>query len=130
MRPKERLPRALVWTLMVSAFLLLLLQVWRPYYFLTDDTLSQFLPVLHEMGVNLREGRTFWISRWLFEGDYNLLRDPTLLCTFHPLLLLYAALTARTPAFWFMAEWMGSLQLLLASSGFCCWRCAVATRDG
>jgi hypothetical protein len=64
-----------------------LLQVWRPLFFLTDDTLTLFYPVLAECGRTLAGGGTFWISGCLFGGGYSLAADSMYVGLFHPLVL-------------------------------------------
>ena len=81
--------------LAASALIFAALQLWRPYFFLTDDNLDGALPFFTEMGHHLLSGRSPFISDHLFGGGYNLLRDPSYF-TWHPLYLL-VSLLAATP---------------------------------
>jgi hypothetical protein len=103
---------------LIALFLLILLQLWRPYYFLTDDNLTQYLPFLHEVGTNLRQGHPVFISQYLFEGGYDFSTDPSFLCAMHPGLLGLAVLTVGSPLFSGVLDFFCSLQILLAAVGF------------
>ncbi len=70
----------------------ILLQIWRPCYFLTDDTLTGGLGIIAEIGRHLGEGHSPFISDYLFGGNYNLLADPGLF-NWHPFIFLVAYLS-------------------------------------
>jgi hypothetical protein len=106
------------WTLCLALVLIGLLEIWRPLYFLTDDNLNQFMPVLNEVGDNLQHGRPPWTSRCLFGGNYDLGRDPTYVSLFHPLLVLYAAVTAGTKGILAVMDLVCAMHLVLAAVGF------------
>jgi hypothetical protein len=71
----------------------LLLQLWRPFFFLTCDTLSGTLPVSTEAYRRLWEGRSPFYNPYLF-GGFNLLDDLGSFTLWsprpHPVLLLSA----------------------------------------
>jgi hypothetical protein len=96
--------------------LFLLLQLWRPCYFLTDDNLSFGFPILTEMGRAMKAGHSPFTSEYLFGGHYNYVRDPSTL-QLHPFLLL-PALLADTPARFWIMDVGALLFLLLATVGF------------
>ncbi len=46
------------------------LQIWRPYFFLTDDNVVQWLPPMVEMSRNLHaEGKPVFVSASVFGGN-------------------------------------------------------------
>jgi hypothetical protein len=94
----------------------LLLQLWRPYYFLTDDNLSGDYPVLIEMGRHLQHGEAPFISDYLFGGHYDWTRDPGCL-VWHPFYLLPAMLADTWAKFWVM-DLIAFLFLLSTTIGF------------
>ena len=96
--------------------ILLALQVWRPYFFLTDDNLVGLLPVVTSVGRSLARGQSpFWVET-LF-GGLDLLRDPGGLCLWNPLVMVLALLT-QTPLRLAVVDIFVGAHLLLAA--FCC----------
>jgi hypothetical protein len=114
--PADSLRPLLRRALGLSALIFGLLEVWRPYYFLTDDNLDGGLPFFTEVGRNLLAGHSPFISHHLFGGDYNLLRDPTYF-TWHPLYLL-VSLLAGTPFHLAIIDVDAFFMLMLATAGF------------
>ncbi len=106
------LARALIF----SAFIFALLEIWRPYFFLTDDNLDGGLPFFTEVGRNLLAGRSPFVSHHLFGGDYNLLRDPCFF-SWHPVYLLNSLLVA-TPLHWAILDADAFFMMMLATAGF------------
>jgi hypothetical protein len=102
--------------LLVSALIFGVLEFWRPYFFLTDDNLDGGLPFFMEMGQNLLNGRSPFISEHLFGGNYNLLRDP---CYFawHPIYLV-VSLLAGTPFRNAIIDVDAFALFMLATAGF------------
>src|ERR1700733_14251561 len=88
--------------LSACAIIFLLLEWWRPYFFLTDDNLSLGFPVFMEIGRHLKGGQSPFVSDYLFGGHYNLLRDPCFLI-WHPINMA-ATLLADTRAQFCMME--------------------------
>lgn len=86
---KRSLLIAAVMTLIISG----LLQIWRPFYYLTDDNLSQFLPSLTEFCRRLLEGRQPFVSDGVHGGDYDLLGDPFSLQLVGPWMFLFSWLS-------------------------------------
>ncbi len=97
-------------------FGVLLLELWRPHYFLTDDNLSSLTPLLTEMGRHLKSGQFPFVTYFLFGGNYDLSRDVGDLY-WHPFYLLPAML-ADTPLRFWMLEAVALLFLLLTTAGF------------
>jgi len=102
----------------VSACLIIfiLLEIWRPFYFLTDDNLTGTFPVLTEIGRHLKTGQSPFISDYLFGGHYDLSRDPGSLL-WHPFYLGPALLSDTFARFW-MLDITAFLYLLLTTVGF------------
>ncbi len=102
----------------ISACLLIfiLLELWRPCYFLTDDNLSGTFPALTEMGRHLKNGQSPFVSDYLFGGHYDWSRDVGCLL-WHPF-FLGPALLADTPARFWMLDVIALLFLLLTTVGF------------
>lgn len=109
---RSLLKRTLVFTLAVFA----LLEIWRPYYFLTDDNLSVGLPFLTEMGRHLKSGQSPFYSDYLFGGHYNLLRDVNYF-SWHPLNFA-VSLLADTPGRFAMLDVIALVHLVVTATGF------------
>jgi hypothetical protein len=93
-----------------------LLQLWRPYYFLTNDSLAGDYPVLVEMGRHMQHGESPFISNYMFGGHYDWSRDLGCLC-WHPFYLLPAML-ADTHEQLGMVDIISLLYLLVTTVGF------------
>ena len=104
-------------TLGCSFFILLLLQLWRPYYFLTDDNLTGWLPVAMDIGRHLREGETPFVNSYIFEGKYQLLRDPNNLFYWNPITLL-SSYFLKSRASLALADISASVHLLVCAGAF------------
>jgi len=101
--------------LSVSALIFALLEFWRPLYFLTDDNLGGAFPQLTEIGQRLAGGKSPFISGYIFNGNYNLLRDAS--SCWHPIYLL-ASLLANTPAHFLIVDAAAFSLFMLATAGF------------
>ena len=102
--------------LIVAALIFFVLQVWRPFFFLTDDNLDGGLPFYTEMGRHLVAGQSPFVSDYLFGGHYNLLRDTTSF-SWHPLYLL-VSLLAVTPLQHWIVDINAFVFLMLSTAGF------------
>ncbi len=102
--------------LMYSAIIFTLLEVWRPYFFLTDDNLDGGFPYFTEIGHDLLAGKSPFITHHLFGGNYDLLRDPDFFL-WHPVYLL-VSLLAATPLHLVIVEADAFFMLMLATAGF------------
>lgn len=103
-------------TLLATTIIFLLLEVWRPCYFLTDDNLSVGLPFLSEMGRHLKSGQLPFFSDYLFGGHYNLLRDANYF-GWNPLNFL-VSLLGDTPGRFWMIDIVALVNILLSAGGF------------
>jgi hypothetical protein len=103
-------------TLFATLVVFLLLEIWRPYYFLTDDNLSVGLPFLTEMGRHLKSGQSPFYSDYLFGGHYNLLRDANYF-SWSPVNFA-VSLLADTPGRFAMLDLSALLSILLSAAGF------------
>jgi hypothetical protein len=103
-------------TLLAATALFLMLEIWRPCYFLTDDNLSVGLPFLTEMGRHLKNGESPFYSTYLFGGHYDWLRD-AMYFNWSPITFLISLL-ADTPGRFLMIELTAFINFLLAASGF------------
>lgn len=106
----------LKWTLGATVLIFVALELWRPCYFLTDDNLSGYFPTVTEAGRHLKEGKSPFISDYVFGGHYGSLRDISF-SIWHPL-VLGAALLADTPARFWIVDVLALLLLLIAVAGF------------
>jgi hypothetical protein len=103
-------------TLLAVALVFCALQIWRPYFFLTDDNLDGGFPFLTEMGRHLLAGRSPYFSDYLFGGHYDYLRDPTYFL-WHPFYLL-ASLLEATPLRYGIIDAAAFAFILLGAAGF------------
>jgi hypothetical protein len=92
------------------------LEIWRPYFFLTDDNLAVGLPFLTEMGRHLKSGQSPFYSDYLFGGHYDLLRDINFFC-WSPLNFA-VSLLADTPGRFLMIDLFAFANFLLTTAGF------------
>ena len=104
--------------LAASALVFLLLQLWRPCFFLTDDNLDGGYPFMMELGHHLLHGQSPFISDHLFGGHYNMLRDATFF-VWHPLNLLISLL-AGTPFHLLIVDTQAFFLFMLTTAGFVC----------
>jgi len=112
---RSNLKTLLRWTIGGCLAIFILLELWRPCYFLTDDNLDASFPVFTEMGRNMKAGHTPFVSEFLFGGGYNYLRDFSA-TQWHPFFLV-STLLADTPARFWMIDVMALLFLLVAAAG-------------
>jgi hypothetical protein len=110
------LARLLKYNLVVGLFIFCLLEIWRPYFFLTDDNLSSGLPMFTEMGRHLKSGESPFVSDYIFGGNYNLVRDLSF-DNWHPVYFL-SSLLADTPARFCILDLSSLVFILLAAGGF------------
>ena len=104
--------------LFFSALIFLVLELWRPCFFLTDDNLDGGYPFFMEMGRHLLAGRSPFVSDHLFGGHYDMLRDSTFF-VWHPLYLL-VSLLAATPFHALIMDVDAFCLFMLTTAGFVC----------
>jgi hypothetical protein len=92
-----------------------LLEAWRPFYFLTDDNMAHWVPLVVGIGRNLLSGRSPFFMPQLY-GGYDMLRDAGALCFWNPL-VLGLSLLGQTPLRLALADIFVGFNLLLAA--FC-----------
>ena len=102
--------------LLVSALIFAVLEFWRPYFFLTDDNLTNDLPFFTEMGNHLLHGQSPFYSEHLFGGHYNYLRD-SMFFMWHPLYLL-VSLLAGTPFHLMIVDVDAFFLFMITTAGF------------
>jgi hypothetical protein len=115
----------LIRTILGTLALFLALQIWRPYYYLTDDNLSVGLPFLTEMGRHLKSGQSPFYSDYLYGGHYNLLRDANYF-SWSPINFI-VSLLSDTFAKFAMLDIIALVNVLLSTTGFAL--LAAAVRD-
>jgi hypothetical protein len=103
-------------TLAATFGLFLVLEAWRPCYFLTDDNLSAGLPFLTEIGRHLKAGQSPFFSDYLFGGHYYWPRD-VMYFSWNPENFIIS-LIADTPGRFLMLDLVALFNLLLAAAGF------------
>ncbi len=104
--------------LIAATLIFLVLEIWRPFFFLTDDNLDGGYPFLSEIGHHLLHGQSPFITDHLFGGHYNVLRDPTYFL-WHPVYLL-VSLLAGTPLHLAMIDVAAYLFFMIATAGYVC----------
>jgi hypothetical protein len=115
-RPPSSLssPRSYLITVGAVLVVFVLLQIWRPYFFLTDDNMSGVLPGLADLGDTLRQGKIPRTTEGLYGGSYHLWRDPGSLTLCFPVHI--AAMLLATTSFRLAAIEMVSLFNLLVGA--------------
>jgi hypothetical protein len=113
---RSNLAALLVWTVGACIVIFLLLQFWRPCYFLTDDNLAAAFPIYTEMGRDMKTGHTPLTSEYLFGGGYNYLRDIGA-AQWHPFIVIPALLADTSARFW-IVDIAALLFLILTTVGF------------
>ncbi|MDX6766666.1 MAG: hypothetical protein SFU85_07740 [Candidatus Methylacidiphilales bacterium] len=73
------------------------LQWVRPYFFLTDDNLTGWHPIVMEVGRGLLAGKSPLHNPFQY-GGFSILSDPGALVTVNPVALVISAVTAATGA--------------------------------
>ena len=109
--------RPLALTLLLAFVGALLLQLWRPYFFLTCDTISGVLPVTTEAYRRLWEGRSPFYNEYLF-GGFDMRADPGNFTLWNPLVLPFTFL-ARTRFYYVLPDIVGTLSLVAIAGAFC-----------
>jgi hypothetical protein len=104
--------------LLASALVFLVLELWRPCFFLTDDNLDGGYPFFMELGRHLLHGQSPFISDHLFGGHYDMLHDATFF-VWHPLNFL-VALLAGTPFHTLVIDVDAFVLFMLSTAGFVC----------
>lgn len=113
-----RLWPALRLVLGVTVAGLLALQVWRPFFFLTDDNATFYCPIQVEVLRNLVEGKPVLVSNALFGGNYHWGNDISVYPILSPFAFL-AAWTVWTPWPHVIIEIVSSCTLLAVAASFC-----------
>ncbi|MBS0660054.1 MAG: hypothetical protein JSR82_17585 [Verrucomicrobia bacterium] len=75
----------------------LLLEIWRPWFYLEDDNFTSYMPGMHEFSRRLWSGQNPFLNEHIFGGRYNMLADPSVFGALSPWLPL-VSLLALTPA--------------------------------
>lgn len=109
--------RPLTITILLSFVGALLLQCWRPYFFLTDDAIADWLPPAVEAYRRLWEGRWPFYNEYVF-GGVHVLGDPGVFTLLSPWALLSSFL-AKTPYYFALADVLGTLSLITLAAAFC-----------
>ncbi len=110
--------RPLAQTLLLTLLGALALQIWRPLYHLTDDSMSEWLPMAVESSRKLWHGQWPFVSDHLFGGGYSWLQDGAVFSIVSPFLLLCSPL-ALTRFFYVLPDVVGTLVLLTTAGAFC-----------
>ena len=117
-RARDLLERRPLGVTLVLAFVgALLLQCWRPFFFLTDDAIADWLPAAVEAY------RRLWEGHWPFYNPYvlggvNVLADAGSFTLLSPWGLLGSFL-AKTPYYFALADVLGTLNLVTLAGAFC-----------
>jgi hypothetical protein len=107
-----------IWqTFGLSLLIICLLELWRPYYFLTDDNLTYWLPLVASMGRNTAHGASPFVNAYLFGGNFNLLQDPSSLSFWNPV-VQGLALLANTRFLFLIVDLVAGVYFLLGSTLF------------
>lgn len=77
-----------------------LLQLWRPCFFLTDDNLDGYMPVLVAVMRRFLAGQSPFTEPHLYGGDYYLLRDVATISLWNPLHVLLSPLSLTRFYYW------------------------------
>ena len=109
--------RPLLMTILLAFVGTLLLQCWRPCFFLTGDTISASLPPTVEAYRRLWEGRSPFYDPYLF-GGFDLRDDLGIFSLLSPWALLFSFL-AKTPYYFLLPDVVGTGSLVTAAAAFC-----------
>ena len=104
--------------LLCAALIFAVLELWRPFFFLTDDNLDGGYPFFQELGHHLLSGKSPFISEHLFGGHYDMLRDSTFF-VWHPLYFL-VSLLAGTPFHLAVVDVAAFVLFMTTTAGFVC----------
>ena len=106
--------RALLsWTAFFTLIGWLLLQVWRSHYFLTDDNLSQNMPIIIAAARRLWSGQNVFWEPNLYDG-FDLRGNSALISLWNPFAFIVSPLALTPLKFWIIDARVG-LQMVAAS---------------
>lgn len=100
-----------------ACLIIVALEVWRPCFFLTDDNLSYWLPILVGIGRRTWSGQSLAVEPFLYGGNYNLLRDPNNLFDWSPLTFALSPL-ANTRYYFLIPDCITIFHLLASTVSF------------
>ena len=120
--------RPLAVTLVLALVGALLLQCWRPFFFLTDDAIADWLPSAVETY------RRLWEGHWPFYNPYvlggvSVLDDAGSFTLLSPWGLLFSFL-AKTPWYFALADVLATLNLVTLAGAFCWSACRLRRQFG
>ena len=90
--PRARDRTIIGFTLLGVLAITVLLQIWRPYFYLTDDSFTGFFPVAVDTARSLWAGRPIVVNAHIFGGNYDMLHDPACIALWSPWLFLFSPL--------------------------------------
>ncbi len=93
------------------------LQIWRPYFFLTDDNVVQYLPPMVEMARNFHEEKSIFLSAFLFGGNYDWSNDASCFAYLSPLLPLLSPL-ARSRYYFALVDVITTMEFVVVAAAF------------
>ncbi len=108
--------KAFRYALSATMLILVVLEIWRPYFFLTDDNLSGTFPFLTEIGRRMGSGQSPFVSHYVFNGNYNLFFDIGAI-NWHPVFILIS-LFANTWWHNWIIDFSCAAISLMSASGF------------
>ena len=115
--PRRSNGRILVMTAALALLVCAAFQIWRPYFFLTDDNLLQWMPPMVEIARNLLAGKPAFVSASLFGGGYDWSNDATIFPFISPLLPLLSPL-ARTTYYFALVDIIATFELIVIAGSF------------
>ncbi len=95
-----------------------LLQLWRPFFHLTDDNLSAYLPTAVEFGRKLWSGSWPFVTDGSFGGNHRLLSDPGIFGLLSPWMFLFSWLSL-TPFDYLLVDIVSLCNSLAIALSFC-----------
>lgn len=104
------------WAAVCSVLLFAVLQLLRPYYFLTDDNLTGFMPVMEEVLRRIWLGQNIFENPYLFGGG-NFFKDPGSLGILNPVVLPVLFFPEQVRHL-LMVEWVALVSFVLGSWAF------------
>lgn len=96
---------------------LVLLQLWRPYFFLTDDNLTGWLPALTEFHRHLWRGEPPFLSTGVYGGNFDVRTDPGFSGFLSPFSLLFSWISL-TPFAYALVDIVSGLNALAIAIAF------------
>jgi len=100
MTPYNTATKSVIYTLVSTLLFFLLLETWKPYFFLDGDNLAGVLGSFRDIGTSLISFRLPEKFNSLYNGNFSLLEDYSSLTIWHPLHLLSAVIATTRYAFW------------------------------